>query len=237
MIWRNWRLAAATVGLMVAGTSPGRAGDTLQLGTSTDAAITTLESKGDADTVPVWWRGRPYYRGAWWGGRPYYRGWYGYYRPWGWGYRPRAWGYYYPGYYFAPPYAYSYAAPVYYSPVTYDVYPTGSDRAVMPGATTTPNTRPEIVYPKGWVLPPPKPVPNDGTFQYDGGPQQPVPMPQAEPAPTKIKPAPVPGGRVVSFTAPAAKYTYRAYGEKLPAASPDNTSPSNTYRVQLRGQN
>jgi len=60
---------------------------------------------------------------------------------------------------------------------------------------------------------PSMPRPNDGTFQYDGGPANPVPMPQAEPAPTRTAPV-FPEGRVVSISAKKPKYSYAAYGEK-----------------------
>jgi hypothetical protein len=58
------------------------------------------------------------------------------------------------------------------------------------------------------------PKPNDGTFQYDGGPANPVPMPQVEPAPSRKTPV-IPDGRVVSISAKSAKYSYPAYGEKV----------------------
>jgi hypothetical protein len=57
------------------------------------------------------------------------------------------------------------------------------------------------------------PKPNDGTFQYDGGPANPVPMPQVEPAPSRAVPV-IPEGRVVSITPKSPKYSYSAYGEK-----------------------
>jgi hypothetical protein len=73
------------------------------------------------------------------------------------------------------------------------------------------------------VIPAPRPVkpgqPN-GTYQYDGGPANPVPMPRAEPAPSRAAPRTiVPEGRVVSFESKAPKYSYSAYGEK-PASRP-----------------
>jgi hypothetical protein len=65
------------------------------------------------------------------------------------------------------------------------------------------------------VIPAPRAVPKDGTFQYDGGPANPVPMPKAEPAPNRAAPRTiVPEGRVVSFESKAPKYSYSAYGEK-----------------------
>jgi hypothetical protein len=61
----------------------------------------------------------------------------------------------------------------------------------------------------------PMPPADDGTYQYDGGPQNPVPMPKAEPGPANGKGTQLPPGRVVSLpTRSAPKYTYPAYGEK-----------------------
>jgi len=80
---------------------------------------------------------------------------------------------------------------------------------------------------------PVQPGPNNGTFEYDGGPRSPVPIPRGEssnpptdPAPRNVQP-PVPlEGRAVSIPAPAVRpaprYTYPAYGE-LPRASTDSS--------------
>lgn len=155
------------------------------------------------------------YRGYGWGGyyRPYWGyGWGGYYRPyWGWG------GYYSYGY----PY-YSYGYPYYYYPsYSYYYYPTALsyDPSALSyyynNSTESPatdlNIRPRTLTP----------APADGTYPYDGGPKNPVPMPQPKSDPTPMKrPQPtVPlEGKVVSLTpAPSpVKYTYPAYGESSP---------------------
>jgi hypothetical protein len=56
---------------------------------------------------------------------------------------------------------------------------------------------------------------NEGTYPYDGGPNIPVPSPQAAPTPpTGTQPRTVPlEGRSVSLPKPATKWTYPAYGE------------------------
>jgi hypothetical protein len=130
----------------------------------------------------------------------------------GYGYWP---GYYYPSYYYSSyasdPLLYYYPENVYVVPNGYS-YPlsnglsNGSIRSIMPRATGPEET-----------LPVPQPLPNDGTYPYDGGPANPVPLPQAEPAPTRkggSTPAPA---RVVGIESKAPKYSYQAYGDK-PAA-------------------
>jgi len=76
---------------------------------------------------------------------------------------------------------------------------------------------------------PARPAPNEGTFEYDGGPRTPVPIPRGEPsappaprtdpAPMNLQPAVPLEGRPVSIqtqttvrTGP--RYTYPAYGEQ-----------------------
>jgi hypothetical protein len=68
------------------------------------------------------------------------------------------------------------------------------------------------------TLPAPRPAPKNQTYPYDGGPANPVPIPQAEPAPgRKAGVAPAPEARLVGIETKAAKYSYQAYGQK-PAA-------------------
>jgi hypothetical protein len=71
------------------------------------------------------------------------------------------------------------------------------------------------------ALPVPRAAPGDGTYQYDGGPRDPVPMPKADPAPKGKQDAPpVPGGRIANLRAKARQIVYRAYGEKLDPPKP-----------------
>jgi hypothetical protein len=115
----------------------------------------------------------------------------------GYGYWP---GYYYPSYYYS-----SYASDplLYYYPENVYVVPNGSSvRSIMPPVTGEE------------TLPVPQPLPNDGTYPYDGGPANPVPIPQADPAPgRKAGPTLTPDGRVVAIEK-APKYSYQAYGAK-----------------------
>jgi len=83
---------------------------------------------------------------------------------------------------------------------------------------------------------PPAAAPGNPTFPYDGGPQNLVPMPGREPAPTTRPPVAVPQrsvpmeGRSVSLPVKL-KFTYAAYGEQ---SSPDGFASERT--VLLKGQ-
>lgn len=145
------------------------------------------------------------------GGYGYGYGGYGYG---GYGY---GWPYYYPSYY--PSYIYSspsyyypqyYPAPAYYAPAS-GYYPVSATTSTGGAAVYRPALSAE-------QLPPPVPAttvpmrPADGgTYLYDGGPVNPVPMPTA---PQTIKIAPV-ESRFVSI--PATKgsgFAYPAYGDR-----------------------
>src|SRR5205807_2646991 len=67
----------------------------------------------------------------------------------------------------------------------------------------------------------PTPVGPSGTYPYDGGPRNAVPLPKTQQkAPSQ--PAPAPGdGRMVSWTAKSVKLAYPAYGEKPGRILPD----------------
>jgi hypothetical protein len=142
-------------------------------------------------------------RGYWGGYWPYYGGGYSGYYPCYAGY-----GSYYPG---------GYCPGVYYYPcvngtsVTYSTLaPLGLGVQVSPGA--------------GQPLVPDAPVPGeDGTYPYDGGPQNPLPAPRTMPRadPTTAPPALPLEGRAVSLPRTTSKYSYPAYGEKprVPASS------------------
>jgi hypothetical protein len=235
MIRRSWMLGAAAAAVLCAWTTTGLADDdTIRLDLKKGKEAATMNLLGaDADTVEARWYGgwRGGYRG-WYGG---YRGWYGGYRGWYGGfYRPyyyRPWvsfglglGYpYYAGYY--SPYYYSpyvYAPPVYYTPSVYYVpaysYPISLTLSVMRNALLGPD-QPAMPYATSpeETIPAPQPAPKGGTYQYDGGPANPVPMPKPEPAPTrKASPTLPSDARLVSIPAKTPKYSYAAYGE-LPA--------------------
>jgi hypothetical protein len=168
----------------------------------------------------VGYRGLGYgYRGV--GYRGYgYRG-YGYrgygYR--GYGYRGYGYGGYYPwwglGSYWWPGYGYGYY-PYYsnYYPSTYYVYP--SDYDYPTGLSTVIPSMP----PAGtslYTTPPPaaQPPAGTGTFEYDGGPRLPVPLPlpKGEEKLTRLPNHPM----LVSdlaVSAKSGKWNYPAYGEK-----------------------
>jgi hypothetical protein len=203
------------------------------------------QDNDDDDIVPVWHRykygyGRSFYGGGFSGG--FYRGYPGFYS----GYRsfysyPRysfGFSYYQPRYYggfgynnfyggynsFYGGYRSFYVSPFYYGgfgfingSIQID-QPQPSTLQLKPINPVTP-MNPNLGDP---VLPNPRlPVPqnpNDG-FRYDGGPANPVPLPQGSPEP-KAEPNPQLGipDRSVSLptkpTTPVKKYQYAAYGEK-----------------------
>ncbi len=241
----SWNKLAVSAAVLLAAAAWSRAGadDTLRLDGKGGAATLTLGSKVEADNVLA--------RGGHGGGyhavaRPAYHGYshYGAFRSWGYPrygayrywypryYRPYYGGYYWPGravafglsfwpayyssYYYSPP-AVIYSAPAY--PYT---YPAEISVSPVPSTTilSTPRTLPAA--PPVELAPPPAVRPSpDGTYPYDGGPQNPVPLPKVEPAPTAVPPAPVvPGGRVVSLPPSSGKYTYLGYGEKPASSGP-----------------
>jgi hypothetical protein len=237
-IWAVGVLAAA--GMLLAAASA-RAADNvmlLKMGSKTEAPATTLAWDGkDADTVDAAYRygGYRYHGGGFHyhgGGYGYYHGGYRYhsfYRPYYYGYYPRYYypRYYTPGIYFSlgiyRPYYY-YAPPVYY--YSYPIYPIGASVTTMPYAITLNLGRSAPTLQTDPAAPPLPPVPAEGTYPYDGGPANPVPMPRAEPAPTSA-PATVPlEGRAVSLPLKPAKPTYPAYGE-------ETTRPTSSARDRV----
>ncbi len=225
MSWKLW--AAAAAALVVTGPSA-RAGDVFQLALpARDAPSQTLALTGGADTLTVGYRGH-YRGGAYY--RPAYRG-YAYYRA-PYRYYPRyslslGYGYAPPAYYYAPP-VYYYSTPPYAYPMSLGV----TTYSLPEGNVTYSVTRPAA--PRAEPLPPP--VPRDGTFPYDGGPANPVPMPRAEPGPTSAPRyfhiAPLDDLRVSlpddpkTIKEPArGKFSYPAYGEqpRRAGSGPDRT--------------
>jgi hypothetical protein len=249
------RLAAGALAAVICWnwTAAAHAGDIFRLGLNGEAPTFNLKGDGGAqDVLPVW--GRRYaagyysgyysgYSGAYyprWGyyGSYYYPRYYGSYYPGYYGaYYPGYYGSYYPGYYSYYPgyYGYSYYYPTYYPAITY-VSPIGC----RPGSQDVPAT---VLTPGGQVttdtykLPAAapdrmQPVPQDGTYRYDGGPSNPVPLPRTEPAPAgNARPQTVPlDGRPVSLppAVPKKKYEYLAYGEK-PAAAAAPEPPKGSF--------
>jgi hypothetical protein len=185
MSGKLWAAAALVAAGLAAGSSA-RAGDVFKLALSgNDAPAKTLGLKDDAETILVggrhfgghgfhgFHRGYSYFRGY---GSFHYSARYFYPRySFGIGYA------YYPSYYYAWP-SYYYAPPVYYYSAPYCSYPMslGVETSSLPGgnvaysATRPQNSGAELVAP---------PVPRDSTYRYDGGPDNPVPMPKADPGP------------------------------------------------------
>jgi hypothetical protein len=158
---------------------------------------------------------RPFYGGFY---RPYYGGFglggfgYGGFGYGGLGYYGLGgYGYGYPGYYggfYGPCAGVSGTVYTLSLPAGITVSPSYS---LPPAGSVTPST-PAPTMPR-----------DDGTYPYDGGPKNPVPMPKEAPAPsgspggtpTKVLPRSVPlEGRSVSLPRPATQWTYPAYGEQ-----------------------
>jgi hypothetical protein len=217
--------------------APAQSGDVMRL--DIRGGTPGLDGDGDdTELVHGWRRGyygygfyRPYYYPRYYGpgfsyyySRPFYSYGYAYYRPF-------VYSSYYAPYYYAPP--------VYYSP--YYWCPISDSSPAMPYAASTGTSytvlRPEPATPPT-LMPFPKPYAdstmptptNPGTYPYDGGPRNPVPMPGAQPvAPQRTVPL---EGKAVSLPRTESKYTYPAYGESRPAFAEDRviavTAPSSS---------
>lgn len=230
--------ALAIAALVAAG--PARADDLIRLGNTGDVSAPTLDLKArpadlNADVELAWYRGgwggyRTWGGGYGWGGG--YRGWGVGYRGWGWG------GGYYGGFYprynvgFYPSYGFAY-----YPSFSYSYYPSfayyggyfpcslGADVVVT--TTQAVPAMPRIIEnPAQRQLPMPLPgqppvMPrSEGTFDYDGGPKTPVPMPKTEgelsaraPTDAPRRPMIVNELLVSDPAAKSGKWVYPAYGE------------------------
>jgi hypothetical protein len=247
MTMRNLMWAALATSLLLAGTEVGSAQDTVRLGgPSAQAAI-----QGGTDTDLVAYRhsygghrayyggnyGRSYYGGNY--GRSYYGGYYA--RPYYSSYYAQP--YYYPraSYYYAPTYYYpSYYSTPYYSYSSSYYYPI-SGEGVPPPATTLQGTGySQAPAQRPYVTPIP-PANGDGTFQYDGGPRSPIPMPNPETNPANRPNGILPiDGKLVSLptatTGGTSQYrtsaqqpstprvSYPAYGEEPITPAPRKTT-------------
>jgi hypothetical protein len=227
--------AAGLLGVLLAAPATRADDDTVRLGGNIDAKTTTLAFDGQSDTLLmrgvrggfghhhgfvhghrfVHHHGFGYARFGFYGGyRGFYGGGYygaGYYRPYYYGY--------YNSCYYAP---YAYVSPYYtYRPSAYYVsgsyYPVNGDVQGYQAQTLKPT-----FYQAHSQQYQPMPPAEGGTFPYDGGPVNPIPLPKGDQAPI-YQPVPktVPGdGRLVSL--PAAQpaktgssgFAYPAYGQQ-----------------------
>jgi hypothetical protein len=163
-----------------------------------------------------WGFRRPFYRlGGW--GYPYYGYGYGYGYPYyGYGY-----GYPYSGYGYGYPISYSYASCL----PSYTTYyaSNGNATRVTPATAVVALRGPQRIPtpPPDDQLSAPRALPSpDGTFPYDGGPQNPVPMPNPDAKPTRQRPGAGNGTLPVYVPAKAAKYYYAAYGQRAWGSAP-----------------
>jgi hypothetical protein len=71
-------------------------------------------------------------------------------------------------------------------------------------------------------------VPDNGTYEYDGGPAEPVPLPKVRPGPTSAPAAygAVPLRQVSRPQTQAPRFAYPAYGEP---ARPSTNTPERAY--------
>jgi hypothetical protein len=98
------------------------------------------------------------------------------------------------------------------SPPVFYVVPISNDGGDMPYSTVLPGGSPYVLPPRHQTLDLMPPAQEGGpTYPYDGGPQDPVPVPKkTAPAPMKV----TPGTKVVSMPQ-REKLSYPAYGESL----------------------
>ncbi len=248
----------------------GRAGISGQAGSTMTLALrpSSLASENeDVELVHGWrrwgWGGpvivRPYWGWGWGGGfvaRPYWGwGWSSYYvvRPWG--YYP---GYCYPGFYGW--YGISTSASVMVPTTTLALPSQPAPLAIVP---QVPHTQPfaENRYPSIPTIPPdanslpaPRLVPqnpqgsksfgSEQTYPYDGGPNNPVPLPRSETLPRQSLPAtptyplvPTEGQAVSLPIKPAPKYQFSAYGEdRLMTAPAKSTFAADRSTLLIRDQ-
>jgi len=199
------------------------AGDNVRLSmpASADAPTTNLlptEDDLSFDAENAQWRrggfGYGGYRGYGYGGyRGYgyggYRGYgYGGYRGYGWGgYRGYGYGGYY-GYYRPRYYGYYGYYGVGYFPIALNC--TESTPRLLESAPANPQTLPA---PKQVIPGMPDQKNPEGTFEYDGGPKEPVPTPRVE-VPIR-RPMIVDELMVSEPTSKSGKLVYPAYGEKV----------------------
>jgi hypothetical protein len=225
-IMRNFMWAALVTGFLLAGTGAASADDTVRLGgPSAQAAI-----QGGTDTELVHGRhgyygggyGRGYYGGGYYGRGNYGGGYYGarYYSP-----------YYYSAYYRPYYYTPTYSYPQYYRPyysVSYS-YPIAGEAVPPPATTLQANFYLRTPTQQQYSAPMPMPSNGNGTFQYDGGPRSPIPLPnpaqETNPAngPRGIIPI---DGRLVSLPAEASGGTSQV---GTPLASRATSAPRAAY--------
>lgn len=237
------RIHPLTAGLalcaLIASGAVAHAGDTLRLSLPPEFGAATLDLKGrpsdlTADTTPAWWGARRWHGGFWggprvfWGGPRFYGG--------GWG-GPRFYGSYWggprvfwggPRFVYGPTFSY-YSAPVYYPSTFYygGYFPCSMNATITVEQSALPNM-PRIIESPDNPRPTPSPAPATpdtlrkpapgATFEYDGGPMNPVPMPSAPPQPSTNSAPRKP--RIVNemfVSLPSAekpaKWVYPAYGE------------------------
>jgi hypothetical protein len=162
---------------------------------------------------------------GWW--RPWWHGWWG---PVGWWYPWRGWWWrsvWWPPIVVAPTYYY----PWWCYPSTYS-YPMPTPVIASSASYYSPGTwQPGVLPPAAVFSPAPDPAPPDrsggapgnpkDTYDYDGGPSQPVPLPQPSPGTSTDTQNTAGAVRPTSWPTPSRpRFTYPAYGEPIPRRTP-----------------
>jgi hypothetical protein len=211
MSWQSWAAAAVVAAGLVAG-SPARAGDVYRLALNgAEAPAQTLALAGAADTITVGWHGHFH---GYSHGFSHFRGFshfHGFYRPFYHNYAFYRWpAFYGPRFRFSVGFGYAspfwYAPPVYYysAPSCFAPISAGAAAYAAPGGGSSYSVTRPYQFDAEEVMPP---LPRDGNYRYDGGPDNPVPMPKAEPGPTS-----------------APRYFYRTPTDELRVSSPPQTA-------------
>lgn len=184
----------------------------------TRSALQTETAQDDTLLVHGW------RRRCWWGGACFTPRFYGFscYRPYVYGfgfYQPFFYGYScYPsfsfGFSYYRPYSFYWAPPVYFQ----GFCPIRSGSSAYPVISLRIDSPATVVQPSRGLPPQqanPPFAPSPGTFPYDGGPANPVPMPAPTPAPmTHPQSVPALELRQVSFPSSRLKFAYPAYGDQ-----------------------
>ncbi len=190
------------------------------------------------------WHGGGWHGGGWGWGAGWRGGWGGWYGGYGGWYRPyyASYGYAYP-YYSYPVYSYpyySYYPCTYtYAPYAYAYYPVAGTADVVPNTPLNQQQyyMPPADYPQG-SAPAQYQGQNGKSYQYDGGPGDPVPMPQQVPQPQKgaAPQQPLPGYPVsITGSIQNSGFTFPAYGQQAPAPASKTTTPASNFAYPAYG--
>jgi hypothetical protein len=262
MYCKKWQVMSLAMGALMLSLSQVRADDVVRLsgkGSIQDAGANVSQlnlrpqDTQDDDVVPVWYRhrfggfsGGGFNRGFYGGfyrGYPGFGGFYGggfnrgfypsFYRGYNFGYSSfypgfnSGFGFGYPKFYYGGFYTISSSTIIHQGPpTTLQITPHKPVEPMNPNLGSPQLPAPLQRMPQ---------IPNDG-FKYDGGPANPVPLPQGSPDPKDMNPKLDVPDRAVSLPLKAPetpkKYSYSAYGEK---PKTESAPPKNDYLIIIKG--